>query len=158
MITLGAPASGTSLALFQGRATANQFNLTQNAFVPVALQAEDYDPDNGHSTSTNTSRYVAQRAIDVCAGGNAMLPSAQGATLTTRGAAIFKNGVLVPGSKGVANYPNALFTVPTVPIIVSLVANDFLELQVLSSAAASATTGLYGTATDGSVLVIERVG
>lgn len=47
---------------FKGYATSAQALGTGTTFVPISLDSEEYDTDAGHSTVTNTSRYVVQVA------------------------------------------------------------------------------------------------
>jgi hypothetical protein len=47
--------------IFQGRQTAAQ-SLTTGVYTAIGFDAEDIDSAGGHSTSSNTSRYVAQYA------------------------------------------------------------------------------------------------
>lgn len=47
--------------IFQGRQTVAQ-SLTSGSYTALTLDAEDVDSANGHSTSSNTSRYTAQYA------------------------------------------------------------------------------------------------
>lgn len=47
--------------IFQGRQTSAQ-TLTTGTFTAITFDAEDVDSANGHSTSSNTSRYTAQYA------------------------------------------------------------------------------------------------
>lgn len=56
--------SGTNgVPRFKGYASTGQSIATGSGTdVPVTLDTEDYDSDNGHSTSTNTSRYTIQVA------------------------------------------------------------------------------------------------
>lgn len=48
-----------SWPVFEGRQALAQA-VANGASVPILLDTEDIDTDNGHSTVTNTSRYVAQ--------------------------------------------------------------------------------------------------
>ncbi|MCX5239840.1 hypothetical protein OG824_32025 [Streptomyces prunicolor] len=55
--------SGTNgVPRFKGYASSAQSLATGTADIPLTLDTEDYDSDNGHSTSTNTSRYTIQVA------------------------------------------------------------------------------------------------
>lgn len=55
--------SGTNgVPRFKGWASTAQALATGTADVAITLDTEDYDSDNGHSTSTNTSRYTIQVA------------------------------------------------------------------------------------------------
>jgi hypothetical protein len=48
-----------SWPVFEGRQTVAQ-SIANASFVPITFDTEDIDTDNGHSTSTNTSRYTGQ--------------------------------------------------------------------------------------------------
>lgn len=55
--------SGTNgVPRFKGYASTAQSLATGTTDTPITLDTEDYDSDNGHSTSTNTSRYTIQVA------------------------------------------------------------------------------------------------
>ncbi|ELP67710.1 hypothetical protein STRTUCAR8_08543 [Streptomyces turgidiscabies Car8] len=55
--------SGTNgVPRFKGWASSSQSIATGTTDVAITLDTEDYDSDNGHSTSTNTSRYTIQVA------------------------------------------------------------------------------------------------
>jgi hypothetical protein len=47
---------------FKGYASTSQAIATGTTDTPITLDTEDYDSDNGHSTTTNSSRYVIQVA------------------------------------------------------------------------------------------------
>ena len=47
---------------FKGWASTSQSIVTGATDTPITLDSEDWDSDNGHSTSTNTSRYTIQVA------------------------------------------------------------------------------------------------
>jgi hypothetical protein len=50
-----------SVPVFEGRQTIVQ-SINNSTSTPITFDAEDVDNDNGHSTSTNTSRYTPQTA------------------------------------------------------------------------------------------------
>lgn len=55
--------SGTNgVPRFKGYASTAQSIATGTTDTPITLDTEDYDSDNGHSTTTNTSRYTVQVA------------------------------------------------------------------------------------------------
>lgn len=55
--------SGTNgVPRFKGYASTAQSLATGTTDIAITLDTEDYDSDNGHSTSTNTSRYTIQVA------------------------------------------------------------------------------------------------
>lgn len=80
----GTPSGGQGLLdCFVGHATATQ-NLTNGVAAAILLDTEDVDSAGGHSTSSNTSRYVAQTTGwhgchgTVVLGGSATTHSLQG--------------------------------------------------------------------------------
>lgn len=91
-----------SVPTFEGRQTVAQSTTTAVA-VPINLDTEDLDNDNGHSTVSNTSRYTAQTAGRFQYGGGvAYATNATG----SRHAEVWKNGVGMNG-EGTANGANA---------------------------------------------------
>lgn len=87
-------AADLNFPIFRARQTAAQ-TLTTAIYTPITLTTEDVDTHNGHSTVSNTSRYVAQRAGRYsCAGNLAFAASATGG----RYGEWAVNGVLIPNS------------------------------------------------------------
>lgn len=72
-------------------------SIPNNAATAITLDSESIDSYGGHSTSSNTSRYVAQvPGWYLCAATTVF-----GANTTAgRGATVYKNGVEVPGAAG----------------------------------------------------------
>jgi hypothetical protein len=66
--------------------------LTSTIYAPITFDTEDIDRDNGHSTTTNPSRYTAQTqgwyAADGCVSFISGSASARGAKWTVNGADI----------------------------------------------------------------------
>lgn len=58
--TMGSGTNG--VPRFKGYAASTQSIGTGTTDIPLNLDTEDWDSDNGHSTSTNTSRYTVQVA------------------------------------------------------------------------------------------------
>lgn len=104
-----------------------------SAWTTVPLAAEEVDTANGHSTSTNTSRYVCQRAghYDVSS-----VVGYNGNTAGVRGVRYMKNGatslshwsIITPPYAGTAtSHAGPSLTIP-------LAVGDYLELQTFQSA------------------------
>ena len=83
-----------SWPVFEGRQTVAQ-SITSGVVTALLFDAEDIDTDNGHSTSTNTDRYVAQTQGRFQVSGKVSL--AQSAT-GYRQAQIWKNGTAINGA------------------------------------------------------------
>jgi hypothetical protein len=52
----------SAVPVFRGFQTAAQSFASSTAYAPILLDSESFDPEGGHSTSTNTSRFVVQTA------------------------------------------------------------------------------------------------
>lgn len=103
-------------------------SLTNSAFTALTFGTEDIDSHNGHSTSTNTSRYTVQTGYDgdYQLSGTAAIAAAAGGG---RGTRWFKNGTAINGSETMVGNVNPLNQgQPAVTIIVSAVAGDYFEL------------------------------
>lgn len=140
-----APVATASPPLFYATQTVTQ-NFADNTPVAVTFSTEVVDTANGHSTSTNTSRYTCQQAgWYVCSG----MVSYNYQNLTgVRAALIYKNGVIIPGASSQIPPGNGLPTRPATPaVLVNLAVNDYVELYAYQNCGttiiseASATTG-----------------
>ncbi|MFJ6085180.1 hypothetical protein ACIQI8_27605 [Streptomyces sp. NPDC092369] len=130
--------SGTNgVPRFRGRQASVQ-SIADNTWTPLTLDTEDYDSDNGHSTSTNTSRYTVQVAGTYAITG--MVSFAANAT-GNRAGRITVNGTAVPGSfvKGLAatatHSSGAAFHAQAV-----LAVGDYIELQGLQTSGGALNT------------------
>lgn len=99
-------------------------SCANGAFTPIAMDAEVVDSYNGHSTVSNTSRYVAQVAGWYLALGR----YATGGTLDTkRMACISVTGVLQRNNE--LDSPDADLHTPQCDAIVFCNVGDYIELQ-----------------------------
>lgn len=135
--------------LFQGYQSTN-LAITSGAGTAVPLDSETVDTYGGHSTTSNTSRYVAQVAGIYLVWGGACV---NGATSQTYIAGyICKNGTEVAGSRGMvpANSSHT-YTVPTIAVPVVMAAGDYVELFVQADGTSPST---HGSATQNSSLTV----
>jgi hypothetical protein len=128
-----------STPVFEGRQTAAQ-PIATGTNVGITFDAEDIDTDNGHSTSVNTTRYVAQTAGRFRVGGGVSWV----ANATGRRAAIwFVNSAATAGSE--ANMATAVNAQPcaTPARSKTLFMNigDYVELAGLQDSGGSLNTG-----------------
>lgn len=127
--------------LFMGRQTVAQ-TLTTGVWASITLDVEDVDTANGHSTSSNTSRYVAQYAgyhhVDAFV---AFASNATGA----RGARLAVNGSVVNGR---ASFVAAVVTDrAAVPVsgTVYLNVGDYVEVQGFQTSGGNLNTDVSVT-------------
>ncbi|MFJ2630825.1 hypothetical protein ACIO6U_02525 [Streptomyces sp. NPDC087422] len=129
---------------YKGYATSAQALLSGTTLVPITLDTDDYDTDGGHSTTTNTSRYVCRVAgtytITGCLGFNS---SATG----NRGAGITINGTSARGSitqqGGIAS--NSWCAIVTCDAVLAI--GDYVELvgwQTSGGSLNTAVTAAFG--------------
>jgi hypothetical protein len=112
--------------IFRGRQTVAQ-TLTTATFAAVTMTAEDVDTHGGHSTSSNTSRYVApEDGWYECSGGVGFASNATG----FRACEWRKNGTALAGSdaRAPAVAAGSSSSVAARTILVSLSAGDYVEL------------------------------
>lgn len=112
-------------------------SLGNNLHVPISLDTEVLDSEGGHSTLTNTSRYVCQ-----VAGTYAILGAgAFGANATgIRVAALYISGSIIRGSQMISP-PNGSTQMSVVTFAVSPMAvGDYLELNVQQTTGAALNT------------------
>ncbi|MGV9427049.1 hypothetical protein ACWDO7_22535 [Streptomyces sp. NPDC003656] len=127
----------TGVPRFRGYQTSVQ-SLSDNTWTPLNFDSETFDSDNGHSTSSNTSRYVVQ-----VAGTYAVLGAAAFAANATgnRAARINVNGNSIPGSfvktlAATASHSSAV----ACGAEVSCVVGDYIEVYGLHTAGAALNT------------------
>jgi hypothetical protein len=125
--------------VFFGYSTAT-IALSAGVFTAIGMDTEVIDSYGGHSTVTNTSRYVAQVAGVYEVIGGASLTSTTGNLFA---AYIGKNGsTTIPGSEietpPMSSHFNGISTPPT---MVQLNVGDYVETYVLASAATSTANG-----------------
>ncbi|MCX5285699.1 hypothetical protein [Streptomyces sp. NBC_00198] len=122
---------------FRGYQTSVQ-SLSDNTWTPLTLDTEAFDSDNGHSTSSNTSRYVVQVAGTYnILGHAAFTANATG----NRAARINVNGTAIPGSfvKGLAATASHSSGVSTSAQAVCAV-GDYIEVYGLHTAGTALNT------------------
>lgn len=110
------------------RQTATQ-TLTNGVYGAVTFTAEDFDSANGHSTSTNTSRYTAQSGWDGVyrlMGGLAFVSNAtgnRGCHWRKNGTALAASDLMLPACGG-----GSATRIPAQSIDVDLAVGDYIEL------------------------------
>jgi len=111
--------------IFQGRQTTAQTALTTATFTAILFDTEDVDSANGHSTSSNTSRYTAQYTGWYRAGGGmAFAGNATGRRLSRF---IVNTSTVVAGSLSGNPGNAAVIGYALRPTLVFLNQTDFLE-------------------------------
>jgi len=139
--------SGTNgVPRFKGYASTGQSLTTGQTDVAITLDTEDYDSDNGHSTSTNTSRYTIQVAgTYLLLGTGAFTASATG----NRKLGININGANARGGtfQGPGMATNSWSA--TVCVEQALIVGDYVELAMWQTSggnlSTSASTGFGPT-------------
>lgn len=115
-----------SWPVFEGRQTIAQ-SISTGVDAGILLDVEDIDTDNGHSTSTNTSRYTPQTPGRFqLSGAVSFASNASG----QRNAELGKNGSLVTAS-GISLTPNSGASTRVPTRVMTLTANgstDYFEL------------------------------
>lgn len=139
---LGASTNG--VPRFRGYATTAQ-SLADGTWTSLTIDTEVYDSDNGHSTSSNTSRYVVQApGTYLISGGCGFAGNNTG----NRAVRLTVNGVSIAGSfvkTPTANSSNTTGLV-TVGHAVCL-AGDYVEVQGWQSSGAALNTTALGDVT-----------
>jgi hypothetical protein len=132
---------------FQGRAIANQTLATASVYTSITLGVADVDDLGGWSSSTNPSRYTCQQTGWYWASGSIFWNT--GGTSGLRYAQLSLNGVAIPGSPDITQYPAVYWPQSVVPVLVYMTAGQYLELQGQTP---TANTTTYGVSNSGSVL------
>lgn len=134
-------ASGNGVPRFRGYQGTVQ-SIANNTWVSVTIDTEEYDSDNGHSTSTNTSRYTVQVAgtylITGSIGLAANATANRGTRLTVNGSPIHGSFVKTgapdtSGSSGLATVGTAFCSV-----------GDYIECQVNQNSGSALSTAAAG--------------
>lgn len=128
----------TTALVSQFRQTAAQA-LANATDVAITFTTEDHDVGNAHSTSSNTSRYVAAAAgVYEFSGGVAYAASASGVRITKWA----KNGAFINGSDICMLGPGAgaAARIPARTIQVTLAVTDYVELQAYQDSGGSINT------------------
>ncbi len=121
-------------------------SCTNNSFTAITFTTEDYDNQNGHSTSSNTSRYVCQVAGRYQLSGKvAFVASNTG----RRGTQWRVNGSVVPGSQVlISSGDDADETqYQAMTMTVLLAVNDYVELFGFQHSGGSLNTSVGDTQT-----------
>lgn len=123
----------------QMRQTVSQ-NITTSTFTAITFTTEDVDTEDGHSTSSNNSRYTAvEEAWYWVKGAVAFESNATGRRL----ARWTKNGTEINGSRHeLATVNGGESIIPARPILVSLSAGDYVELQGWQSSGGTRATSV----------------
>lgn len=127
-------------ALFSAVQTIAQ-SIANTTWTSITFTTEILDRDNGHSNSTNTSRYVAATPGYYRVTGNGAVVANSGPVL----AAIAKNGTRVNGSSTLST-ANAVTSNAAAGALAPWVqlngTTDYVELQVYQGSGGSANTSL----------------
>lgn len=118
-------------------------NIPNNAYTGVLLDTEDYDTDGGHSTATNTSRYVGKtEGFYNVSGVTALAANATGQRL----AAIGLNGAPLPGVAGgpVASAVTGLRVNVGHRVVFLNGSTDYLELMAFQDCGGTLSTVVAG--------------
>lgn len=140
--------------LFRGISNTTQ-SIANNTWTDVLLQAETYDTDNGHSTVTNTARYVMQRA-------GYYRPSAavyfNTGTTGRVGIRLALNGTVIPQSKTIIGKVAAGVATPlaTDLILCTNAGSDYVTMQAFQETGGAINIG-NAAAEDNSRLILEYV-
>lgn len=125
--------------LFSGYQSTGQSIPSGQNPVAINIDTETLDTYGGHSNSTNPSRYTAQVAGTYKVWGG--FAGGGFASQTVFLAFIAKNGTEVPGSRtsDVGNASHS-YSLATVPVFVTMVVNDYVELYGASDVAGTSHT------------------
>lgn len=128
------------------RQTSAQSIANSSTTVAVTFDTEDIDTDGGHSTSSNTSRYTAQRAGRFQISG--LLTFAAVNTTGKRSGWWGVNGTQVPGSQ-VDLVPSSsigtCIVLPTMTVLLSV--GDYVEMFAFQTSGSALSTASSGTLT-----------
>lgn len=127
---------------------------TGNTWTALNFDTNVLDSDSGHSTVTNTSRYVIQVPGTYLTIGCYVLTNPN--STAGRAARIAKNGSPVQGSAAAAPPVSGLVTtVATTPVLVPCVGGDYLEVHAQQGSGAAVNT--YSDTSFTSSLLVLRV-
>lgn len=119
-------------------------SLTSSSWTAITMDTETYDTADGHSTSTNTSRYTAVYPGYYLLGGGVTYA---GNTTGRRGARWAVNGSVIPGSATLQVATSATSVGVTARGMVTyLTVGDYVELQGYQDSGGALST--YVTASD----------
>lgn len=117
--------------------------LTSNAWTIIPFTIEDVDTDNGHSTTSNNSRWYAQKARWYVASAQVSFTHSTASSLSYRGARIRKNGDngQMPGASTLLPVAaNGQVSVSTSSIPVWCNVGDWIDVQAFHNATDAITT------------------
>lgn len=116
--------------------------LTTGTWTALTFTTEDIDSHSGHSTVSNTDRYVIQRSGNYWISGK----SAYAANATgQRGSRFTKNGVAIPSSQVLAERTgtnNTMVSAPT--MLVPFVLNDIVRIEGIQTSGGNLNTSVSG--------------
>lgn len=119
------------------RASVSQ-SINNNSWTALNFNTEDVDVGGGHSTVTNTSRWVAPESGMVLVSG--VYSPASNAT-GRRGIRWAKNGTVIPSSQSmVLAGTTSLLNIASLTHMVPVVAGDFIEVQAFQESGGSLGT------------------
>lgn len=122
---------------FKGWASTAQAIASGTAFVSLSLDSEYIDTEGGHSTTTNTSRYVCQVAGWYWVQGTcSVAASAAG----NRSLQIAFNGATMPGSTVLQAAPSGNTWTAVTTTFLPLAVGDYVEVQVFQTSGGSLNT------------------
>ncbi|WP_412079052.1 hypothetical protein ACLF6K_37545 [Streptomyces xanthophaeus] len=117
-------------------------STTNGGWTTITFTNEEIDSYNGHSTVTNTSRYVCQLAGWYRIVGRVAFASN---STGSRGSRILKNGNVVNGSASMAG-AGTLGPIAVTSRMVQLAASDYVEVQGGQDSGGSLSTNSSGEA------------
>jgi hypothetical protein len=122
--------------IFVGDATTNT-TIPTVAWTSIALNAEEVDTHGGHSLTVSNSRYVCQRAGWYRVNGGTYFQGGTGGS--TRAVRIAVNGTGLTHTQANAAATDAV-SVSTLPVLIFLALNAYVELQAYQNSGANRTT------------------
>jgi hypothetical protein len=133
--------AGNGVPRFRGYQGTVQ-SVANNTWVSCTLDTEQYDSDNGHSTTTNSSRYTVQvPGTYLIVGSIGIVANATG----NRGARLSVNGNAVNGSFVKVASPDATGSAGLVTAGAAVcVAGDYIEVQVHQNSGGALNTNAAG--------------
>lgn len=132
-----------SVPLFEGRQTVAQ-SVANSAVAGITLDVEDVDTDNGHSTSSNTSRYTAQTTGRYQVGGAVGFVSGTAAGI--RQCLLDVNGTITGGSASIVQgtIANAIVVPLRTRTVFLNSGTDYVELLGFQSSGGALNTDVSG--------------
>lgn len=122
---------------FKGYSATGQAFTTGTTFTSVTLDSEYVDTEGGHSTVTNTSRYVCQVAGWYWCHGSMNFPTN---STGNRSLQLAVNGSTYPGTSVLLAAPAGNSWIGMTAGLVQLAVGDYLELQAFQNSGGTLTT------------------